>query len=331
MRRARTARPTTNVAATAGSRAPARRPDQSGRLGPGTACDTAFRIIARRHLGALLAQHDDTCRGDPEALHQIRITLTHLRTAIRFFSPMVDDAVRPQVWTELKWLNSQLGLVRDLDVAIERVVAETGDELAVIAELRYWDDKRAESHRLLTRALKSARYRRLVEQTANWIESGPWSTRRSKEAIRLRRCPLADHAAARLAEWETRLLKKSRKLSRLDVEKRHRLRLLNKRLTYAIELLQDMFIGKSLARQASKLKLLRKAQRSLGQLNDDARGRALARALEGAGPKAARRFEDRKREKRLLKAAIAAYAKLSRFKPFRAKDFAPIPETDDQP
>lgn len=244
---------------------------------------------------------------------------------------MVDDAVRPQVWTELKWLNSQLGLVRDLDVAIERVVAETGDELAVIAELRYWDDKRAESHRLLTRALKSARYRRLVEQTANWIESGPWSTRRSKEAIRLRRCPLADHAAARLAEWETRLLKKSRKLSRLDVEKRHRLRLLNKRLTYAIELLQDMFIGKSLARQASKLKLLRKAQRSLGQLNDDARGRALARALEGAGPKAARRFEDRKREKRLLKAAIAAYAKLSRFKPFRAKDFAPIPETDDQP
>ncbi|MFX7816549.1 CHAD domain-containing protein, partial [Acinetobacter baumannii] len=82
-------------------------------------------------------------------------------------SPMVDDAVRPEVWTELKWLNSQLGLVRDLDVAIERVVAETGDELAVIAELRYWDDKRAESQRLLARALRSARYRRLVEQTSN--------------------------------------------------------------------------------------------------------------------------------------------------------------------
>ena len=158
------------------------------------ACDTAFRIIARRHLDAVLAQHDGTCRGDPDALHQIRIALTHLRTTIRFFSPMVDDALRPKVWAELKWLNGQLGMVRDLDVAIERVVAESGNELAVIAELQHWDEKRAESHRLLARALQSARYRRLVEQTSAWIESGQWSTRRSKEAIRLRRRSLADHA-----------------------------------------------------------------------------------------------------------------------------------------
>ena len=105
----------------------ARRNALPGRLSPGMACDTAFRIIARRHLAAVLAQHDGTCRGDPDALHQIRIALTHLRTAIRFFSPMVDDALRPDVWAELKWLNGQLGMVRDLDVAIERVVAESGD------------------------------------------------------------------------------------------------------------------------------------------------------------------------------------------------------------
>jgi CHAD domain-containing protein len=189
-----------------------RRNTLPGRLSPGMACDTAFRIIARRHLDAVIAQHDGTCRGDPEALHQIRIALTHLRTAIRFFSPMVDDALRPNVWAELKWLNGQLGMVRDLDVAIERVVAETGDELAVVAELQQWDEKRAESHRLLARALQSARYRRLAEQTSTWIESGPWSTRRSKEAIRLRRRPLAEHAMDRLTEWETRLLKKARKL-----------------------------------------------------------------------------------------------------------------------
>jgi Uncharacterized conserved protein, COG5607 len=102
------------------------------------ACDTAFRIIARRHLDAVIAQHDGTCRGDPEALHQIRIALTHLGDAIRFFSPMVDDALRPNVWAELKWLNGQLGMVRDLDVAIERVVAESGDELAVVAKLQHW-------------------------------------------------------------------------------------------------------------------------------------------------------------------------------------------------
>jgi CHAD domain-containing protein len=293
------------------------------------ACDTAFRIIARRHLAAVLAQHDGTCRGDPEALHQIRVALSRLRTAIRFFSPMVDDALRPKVWAELKWLNSQLGLVRDLDVAIERVVAEVGDELAVIAELQRWDEKRAESHRLLARALKSARYRRLVEQTSSWIESGPWSTRRSKEAIRLRRRPLADHATAQLTEWENTLLRKARKLRKLDVEKRHKLRILNKRVTYSIESLQDLFADKSLTKRKSILKQLRRAQRSLGQLNDDARGQALAASLNEAVPEAGIRFLDRKREKKLLRTASTAYRKLDKAKPFRSSDLTPDSEPED--
>ena len=322
-------RPTTSSTAAARAKPAARRNALPGRLSPGMACDTAFRIIARRHLDAVLAQHDGTCRGDPDALHQIRIALTHLRTAIRFFSPMVDDTHRPHVWAELKWLNGQLGMVRDLDVAIERVVAESGDELAVIAELQHWDEKRAESHRLLARALQSARYRRLVEETSAWIESGPWSTRRSKEAFRLRRCSLADHATARLTEWEETLLRKARKLRKLDVEKRHRLRLLNKRLTYSIESLMDLFDDDTLTKQKSILKQLRKAQRSLGQLNDDARGQALAASLNGAGPEAGIRFLDRKREKKLLRTASTAYRKLDKAKPFRSSDLAPNAEPKD--
>ena len=321
-------RPTTSSRATTHAKPATRRNALPGRLSPGMACDTAFRIIARRHLDAVIAQHDGTCRGDPEALHQIRIALTHLRTAIRFFSPMVDDALRPNVWAELKWLNGQLGMVRDLDVAIERVVAESGDELAVVAELQHWDEKRAESHRLLARALQSARYRRLVEQTSTWIESGPWSTRRSKEAIRLRRCTLADHATERLTEWETRLLKKARKLRKLDTEKRHKLRLLNKRLTYSIESLQDLFAEEALTQQKSILKQLRRAQRSLGQLNDDARGQALAASLNGAGLDVGSRFHDRKREKKLLRTASEAYRKLDKAKPFRSSDLAPSSEPE---
>lgn len=321
------ARPTKS--STARAKPPARRSALPGRLSPGMACDTAFRIIARRHLDAVLAQHEGTCRGDPEALHQIRIALTHLRTAIRFFSPMVDDGLRPQVWTELKWLNSQLGMVRDLDVAIDRVIAESGGELDVIAELQHWDEKRAESHRLLARALQSARYRRLVEQTSAWIESGPWSTRRSKEAIRLRRGSLADHATAQLAEWETTLLKKARKLHKLDVEKRHKLRLLNKRMTYSVESLEDLFADDSLTKQKSILKQLRKAQKSLGQLNDDARGQALAASLNEATPAAGIRFLDRKREKKLLRTASKAYRKLDKAKPFRSSDLAPTTEPED--
>ncbi|SFI48290.1 CHAD domain-containing protein [Bradyrhizobium sp. Gha] len=322
-------RPTTSSTATARASSAASRNTLPGRLSPGMACDTAFRIIARRHLAAVLAQHAGTCRGDPEALHQIRIALTHLRTAIRFFSPMVEDALRPKLWAELKWLNGQLGMVRDLDVAIERVVAEPGDELAVIAELQHWDEKRAESHRLLARALQSARYRHLVEQTSSWIESGPWSTRRSKEATRLRRCPLAEHATEQLREWERTLLRRARKLHKLDVEKRHKLRILNKRLTYSIESLEDLFADKSRTKQKSILKQLRRAQKSLGRLNDDARGQTLAASLNTAVPEAGIRFLDRKREKKLLRTASTAYRKLDKSKPFRASDLKPGAQPED--
>lgn len=281
------------------------------------ACDTAFRIIARRHLDAVIGQHEATCGGDADALHQIRIALTHLRAVIRFFSPMVDDAERPVVWAGLKWLNGQLGTVRDLDVAIERMEAASEGVPSAAAELETWHRKRAQSHRLLSRALQSARYRRSIELTSNWIESGPWSTRRSKQAIRLRASTLAEHAVQRLGRWEKTLLKKSRKLEEMSAEKRHGLRLLNKRLTYTIESLEDLFSDKSLVGQMAALKLLRKAQRCLGQLNDDARGRALAGSLHG-DEKASFHFLGRKREKQLLRSAAAAYRKLDKAKLFRA-------------
>jgi Uncharacterized conserved protein len=75
------------------------------RLNGAMACDTAFRIVARRHLDALITNREATSNGDPTALHQMRIALTHLRTAILFFSPMVEDAIRDEVRDELKWLN----------------------------------------------------------------------------------------------------------------------------------------------------------------------------------------------------------------------------------
>lgn len=320
-------RTTRSVPAKGAGSAP-RRNGLHTRLSPGMACDTAFRIVARRHLDAVLAQYDATCRGDAEALHQIRIALTHLRTAIRFFAPMVDDPRGREVAAGLKWLNGQLGLVRDLDVAIERIIDQSRKDLAPAPELRHWDEKRAESHRLLVRALRSARYRRLVEQTSVWIESGPWSTRRGKAAIRSRRRSLAEHAITQLSVWQATLLRKARKLRKLDVEKRHKLRILTKRMTYSIESLDELFVGEASTKQRSILKRLRKAQKSLGLLNDDARGHMLAASLNDAVPDMSIRFLSHKREKKLLETACRAYRKLEKAQPFRLSDFATSPEPE---
>ena len=154
-----------------------RRPAPKPRLNGAMACDTAFRIVARRHLDALVANREATANGDPTALHQMRIALTHLRTAILFFSPMVDDAMRDEVRDELKWLNGELGAVRDLDVAVDRMKELKKKRPQILPAVGAWSEKRSEGHRTLSRMLQSVRYQWLIDQTSGWIENGPWSTK----------------------------------------------------------------------------------------------------------------------------------------------------------
>ena len=223
------------------------------------ACDTAFRVFARRYLVDLAKNHHATCRGESAALHRMRIALTHLRTAILFFSPMVADATRTRVRAELKWLNAHLGVVRDLDVAIERLRAVEKRRPQAIPH--YWTAKRAEIHRPLARALRSARYQRLVKSTSDWIERGPWAISKGKQAVLMRASPVAAYSVRKLARWQEKLLKKSRKLARMDVEKRHRVRLLNKKLSYSIGSFEDLLPNKKFSRQQTALEYLRKAQK----------------------------------------------------------------------
>jgi len=274
------------------------------------ACETAFRIVAHRHLGDLAANHDATCKGDPAALHQMRVALMRLRTAILFFSPMVADSQRTQIRDGLKWLNAHLGAVRDLDVAIERLGAADKQPKDALYR-RAWRDKRADSHGLLARALQSARYRRLIKDTSAWIENGPWSTRKGTQAAKERAARVGEYVVEKLARWQEKVLKKSGKLLKMDAEKRHRLRLLNKKLSYSIEAFEDLGSDKKFSRLQAGVKHLRKAQRALGQLNDDERGRILSATVKRDGARAPWRFLGPKREKHLLQTAATAYRKLA--------------------
>jgi CHAD domain-containing protein len=303
-------------AARARAAAPRQSSPADSRLDPAMPCDTAFRVVARRHLLRLTENRAATCEGDEDALHQMRVALTQLRTCIVFFSPMIEDPDRAHIRDELKWLNRELGAVRDLDVAIGRI--EATREAKDLPRLASWKDKRTQAHRALARILQSARYRRLIESTSKWIESGSWSSRTDETSEQARMAPILVYALHKLCRWEKRLLKKSRKLYRLGVEKRHRLRLLNKRLNYAIGSCQDLFADKRFAKQEIALKHLRKAQRYLGQLNDDAREQALALELHRDGASTPLPSLAPERQDRLLEKTATAYAKLARLKPFRS-------------
>jgi CHAD domain-containing protein len=274
-------------------------------------CDTAFRILAGRYLKDLIANHEATCKGNAEALHQMRVSLTHLRAAIQFFSPMVDDPLKGEIRNDLKWLNGELGALRDLDVAIAGIEKANPTRPQAAPDLQMWRDKRAAAQRELSRSLKSARYRRVIKRTSGWIEGGRWATMRSRPAAKRRATPVGSYSADRLAKWEDELLRKSRKLRKMGVRKRHRLRLLNKKLNCSIASVAELFGDKRLSQQKMAMKHLRKAQKSLGQLNDDVRAQELALELRREGIKPAFHSFGIKRKKRLLRTTEAAYRKLA--------------------
>lgn len=227
---------------------------------------------------------------------------------------MVNDPLKQRVWNELKWLNSELGDVRDLDVTIERIAAINLKRPEALPHFAVWQERRAQAYGRLARALRSTRFQRLIAYTSTWITTGPWCTTPAKRAVKRRAAPVSFYAADRLAGWEKKLLRRCRKLGDLNAAKRHRVRLLNKRVTYSIESLADLLDDEALSKQKIALKPLRKAQRCLGQLNDDVNGRRLARALRKDRIAVPLQLLDAKREKRLLQKAQSAYRKLAALK-----------------
>ena len=278
------------------------------------ACETAFRIIARRALGGLTANHDATGKGDPVALHQMRIALTHLRTTILLFAPMVSDSTRARIKAELKWLNAHLGVLRDLDVAIDRLKTINKRHLKAIPSYRAWMAKRADSHRQLVRALKSSRYQRLVQHTSEWIERGPWSVRKGKAATGMRASPIAADPRAQI----DKVAEKNTEEKPSACENGYR-RAVSAAPVEQEAVLFDPIYRRIISGQGSfvatgRATISTRTQKSLGQLNDDARGHALASALEPEDVEATVQLLSDKREKRLIRATAAAYRKLAALK-----------------
>jgi CHAD domain-containing protein len=275
-------------------------------------CELAFRAAATHYLHQWTALDGGTAAGDAASLHAMRVAMSRLRTTIALFSPMVKGDEQVRLAAELKWLRAHLGIVRDLDVALARFV-----KIKAAIDDRPWKQERAACQRRLTRALRSPRYRRLIEDIAAWIERGDWSRKRTRAAAERRTRRANEYCADQLQEWQKKLLKKSRNLKALGTRERHRVRLANKRLSYAIEAAEKLAPSSEAPAREVMLKVLREAQKSLGQLNDNARRRALAAAFGEGNANGGDLLLDANQKKLLLRRAAAAYRELAALKPLK--------------
>ena len=223
---------------------------------------------------------------DPEGVHQVRVGFRRFRSALSLFRKLIPENQRAWLNTEAKWLASQLGQVRDLDVFLADLATRTGkNDEGAAALARAVGEIHAKARSAAAAALRGARLRRLNNRIETWLDGRGWYAGgvESPDINRFARTVL-NKRLRKIGEIAARA-------DALTVPERHELRIAVKKLRYGIEFLRPALPEKRAQRTANILKRL---QDSLGHLNDLAVAeRTIALALADATP----------RERRLIKKA----------------------------
>lgn len=293
----------------------------------GMSAGEAFQAVARSCLRQFRLNEPillDTRHAD--VLHQNRVAIRRLRSALSLFKNVAVDDVYERMKRELRALSTLLGEARNLDVYRDLALAhetERDPDLPGLAEYkaRVAQD-REEAYDRVVDELQSRRFRLFTVDLAAWIEAGPWLTR--IEGHQDRDQPVWTFATGELDRRRRAVKKKGRKLEALDESARHQVRIAAKKLRYASEFFGSLTKGaKARHRQAKFVARLETLQDCLGALNDILTGRVLAQRLserfredgpifaagQGAGGQDGR-------EDSLVTAAAKAHAKFVDAKPF---------------
>jgi CHAD domain-containing protein len=241
--------------------------------------EQAFQAIAANCFTQITANRDGVLQQDGECVHQMRIALRRLRTLLALFK---DVLPAPELLRqELTWLGMQLGAARDWEVlagsTLPTVAAQAPGEAALDAVTAAALALAQQRHAAAATALNSARYARLMQDGAAWIEGCGWrdaTTARQRKRLAAR---VTGHASATLARQHALLLARGNKLRGASPEQRHRVRIAAKKMRYACDFFQALYPSRKMA---PFLTALTRLQDALGWLNDAAVASALLRQLQ---------------------------------------------------
>lgn len=209
--------------------------------------------------------------GGPEHLHQLRVALRRLRTALRLFGDWSADVDRAAALEQqLRAWFVRLGEGRDDDVLAQTlapVLAAPRAPALALPRLQPAED--------LSVMLRDAGFTVLLLHA--------WELACRSAGLPAGERPLADAARERLEAARRAALKNHRSFTKLPPPQQHRMRKRLKRLRYGAEFLAALFSNRS-ARRA--LDALRSALEALGTWNDYQVAEQRLRALIADDPKA---------------------------------------------
>ncbi|MBR1127433.1 CYTH and CHAD domain-containing protein [Bradyrhizobium iriomotense] len=247
----------------------------------------AFGVIAHSTLRQITGNADPVRNMDSEGVHQMRVGLRRLRAAISLFSDILPRASTERIKAELKGLTSELAPAREIDVFLnESILPIAGQGVpkrGARAIAKKFSAERRAAFARAREAVESPRYRRLLIDVIEWIETGQ-SRADDDQSI-------AAYAAAVLDRRIRKARKQGKHLDDLDPMQRHKLRIRIKKIRYAVDFFKSLYSDRDRKRLASLSGQLKAIQSALGSLNDFMTHRELATETALAAPPANRRAQ----------------------------------------
>jgi inorganic triphosphatase YgiF len=264
----------------AGAAFPAPRKWRRPRLGEAATPSEAFSAVFAAALTQAGANAQGVAHGrNPEYLHQMRVGLRRLRSALVAFRDLVPKKAAKPIVERVRSLMPALGAARDWDVFSDGVVRlgvqepQRAPQIGpLLARARA---KRTAARRRARLAAASPKLQAFLLRALRWVNDGPWKGRaHNAEGA------LGPFAAAALDRLHGRALEQAKDTDWSDAERRHRLRIRMKRLRYACDFFAASFPG---AAARPYIKRLAALQDILGDLNDIAVARRLLAEIAPRG------------------------------------------------
>ena len=249
--------------------------------GDATPQDAFIRITLQLATAILQATAGEVSAG---SVHQMRVAVRRLRSALSIFRPLVGCKATEAVAASLQTLGARLGTVRDWDVFLEGAAASLQatlpDEQRLARLVAAAGRQRAGRHADLQNYLQHPDYQSLCLDIFLIALTCPWRETATPEPLAALDGPLRPYAQSVLHRGRRRLLRAEESLDGLSEEALHSLRKTGKRLRYAAEFFAPLFPGKAQRRFVRRMATV---QERLGAVNDSATAARLLESLHARG------------------------------------------------
>lgn len=253
-------------------------------LSPSMSVEEAFKAIINNCLSQIQANETGvTTQHDVESVHQMRVGLRRLRSALGMFKKVI--VCPDELQDRLRWLGTELGAARDWDVLTEATLPTLQRKIAGKVSLKPISEATREvarkNHDTAAAAVLSPQYTELILMFYGWMQGDEWRASLTSAQRRTLSKPVSRFSDKTLLHDQERLLRRGIHLKGADPETRHQVRIAAKKTRYATEFFASLYPAK---RVRPYVKALSGLQDELGWLNDAAVASKLLEELETAQP-----------------------------------------------